>query len=145
MKMYTKMLSLFIVLLIGFSSCSKEKRIEKQLIKKDGKWKITSVDYKYYQNNVLGSSENYPNAGTIEFDKKGTCVLTLTLSGSPETTAGTWTNSKDNITITANGGTSVMKITEGPKKGKMDLEETDYYNDTAEKEVYTYHLQRADK
>lgn len=144
MKMHVKILSLFAVLLIGLSACSKEKRIEKQLIKKDGKWKITSIDYKYYQNNVLGSSENYPNAGTIEFDKKGTCVLTITLSGSPEAVAGTWTNSEDNITITANGETTIMKITDGPKKGKMTLEETDYYNDTAEKETYTYYLERAD-
>lgn len=144
MKMYAKILSLVIVLLIGFSSCSKEKRIEKQLIKKDGKWKITSIDYKYYQNNELGASQNYPNAGTIEFDKKGTCVLTITLSGSPQTSAGTWTNSEDNITITADSETTVMKIASGPKKGKMTLEETDYYNDTAEKETYTYYLERAD-
>lgn len=144
MKTPVKILSLLVLLLIGFSSCSKEKRIEKQLIKKDGKWKITSIDYKYYQNNVLGYSENYPNAGTIEFDKKGTCVVTITLSGSPEANAGTWTNSEDNITITSNGETSVMKITSGPKKGKMTLEQTEYYNDTAEKETYTYYLERAD-
>ena len=144
MKTHIKILSLLVILLIGFSSCSKEKRIEKQLIKKDGKWKITSVDYKYYLNNELNYSENYPNAGTIEFDKKGTCILTITLSGSPEVSAGTWTNSEDNITITADGETTVMKITDGPKKGKMTLEETDYYNDTAEKEMYTYYLERAD-
>lgn len=144
MKTHIKILSLLVVLLVGFSSCSKEKRIEKQLIKKDGKWKITSVDYKYYLDNELSYSENYPNAGTIEFDKKGTCILTITLTGVAEVTAGTWTNSEDNITITANGETTVMRIVEGPKKGKMDLEETYYYNDTAEKEVYIYHLERAD-
>ena len=144
MKMLTKVLFLFAVLFIGLSSCSKEKRIERQLIKKDGKWKITSIDYKYYLDNELNYSENYPNAGTIEFDKKGTCVLTITLSGSPEVSSGTWTNSEDNITITADGETTVMRIAEGPKKGKMDLEQTEYYNDTAEKEVYIYHLERAD-
>ncbi len=144
MKACTKILFLFAVLFVGLASCSKEKRVERQLIKKDGKWKITSIDYKYYQNNVLGASANFPNAGTIEFDKKGSCVMTLTLSGSPETIAGTWTNSEDEITITSNGETSVLKIMEGPKKGKMKLEETDYYNDTAEKEVNTYNLERAD-
>ncbi|TSJ39067.1 lipocalin family protein [Fluviicola chungangensis] len=144
MKMYAKILSLFLVLLIGLSACSKEKRIEKQLIKKDGKWKITSVDYKYYQNNVMESSMNFPNAGTIEFDKKGSFVMVITLNGSPQTVGGTWTNSEDEITIIADGGTTVMKITDGPKKGKMTLEETDYYNDTAEKETYTYYLERAD-
>lgn len=144
MKILTKFLFVFAVLFIGLASCSKEKRIERQLVKKDGKWKITSVDYKYYLDNTLQSSANFPNAGTIEFNKKGSFVMTITLSGSPQTTGGTWTNSKDAITIISDGNTSVLKIVDGPKKDKMNLEETDYYNDTAEKEVYTYHLERAD-
>lgn len=144
MKILTKFLFVFAVLFIGLASCSKEKRIENQLVKKDGKWKITSVDYKYYQNNNLESSSNFPNAGTIEFNKGGSFVMTITLSGSPETIGGTWTNSKDAITIISDGNTSVLKITDGPKKGKMTLEETDYYNSTAEKEMYTYYLERAD-
>lgn len=144
MKTLTKILLLTAILAVGLASCSKEKRIERQLIKKDGKWKITSVDYKYYVANTLQSSANFPNAGTIEFNKKGSYVMTITLSGSPETSGGTWTNGKDNITLISDGTTSVLKIMEGPKKGKMDLEETDYYNSTGEKEVYTYHLQRAD-
>jgi hypothetical protein len=142
MKNLTKFLFIFSVLFIGLASCSKEKRIERQLVKKDGTWKITSVDYKYYVNNSLQGSGNYPNAGTIEFNKKGSFVMTITLSGSPVTSGGTWTNSKDAITLTADGTTSVLKILEGPKKDKMDLEQTDYYNDTAEKEVYIYRLKR---
>jgi hypothetical protein len=144
MRILTKFLFVFAVLFIGLASCSKEKRIENQLVKKDGKWKVTSIDYKYYLNNELQQSANFPNAGTIEFSKKGSFVMTITLSGSPQTTGGTWTNSKDAITIISDGNTSVLKIVDGPKKGKMNLEETDYYNDTAEKEVYTYHLERAD-
>lgn len=105
---------------------------------------ITSVDYKYYVDNTLQATGNFPNAGTIEFNKKGSFVMTITLSGSPVTSGGTWTNSKDEITMIADGNTTVLKILEGPKKDKMDLEQTDYYNDTAEKEVYTYHLKRAD-
>ncbi len=144
MKSITKLLLLLSVFAIGLAACSKEKRVERQLIKKDGKWKITSVDYKYYQNNVLGASMNFPNAGTIEFDKEGSFVMTITLSGSPETSTGTWTNSEDEITVTSNGETTVLKIADGPKKGEMQLEETDYYNSTAEKEVYTYYMERAD-
>lgn len=70
--------------------------------------------------------------------------MIFTLDGSPETIGGTWTNSKDDITLISDGETSVLKITDGPKKGKMTLELTDYYNATAEKEVYTYNLERAD-
>lgn len=144
MKNVTKLLFALSIIVVGFSSCSKEKRIERQLIKKDGEWKITSINYKYYVNNDLQESSNYPNAGTIEFNKNGTLVMTITVDGSPEVFGGTWSNSKDEITIISDGDASIMKIIDGPKKGKIELEETEYYNGTGEKDVYTYNLERAD-
>jgi hypothetical protein len=144
MKTVTKMLFLFAILFIGLASCSKEKRIERQLVKKDGKWKITSVDYKYYLENELQASQNFANAGTIEFSKKGTFIMTITSSGSPETSAGTWTNTEDKITIVTDGTASVLKISNSSKKKKMDLEQVNYYNETSEQEVYIYHLERED-
>lgn len=144
MKNVTKLLFALSIIAVGFSSCSKEKRIERQLIKKDGEWKITSINYKYYVNNDLQASSNYPNAGTLEFNKNGTLVMTITVDGSPEVFGGTWSNSKDEITIISDGDASIMKIIDGPKKGKIVLEETEYYNGTGEKDVYTYNLERAD-
>ena len=142
--MFTRFLFVFAILAVGLSSCSKEKRIERQLIKKEGKWKITSIDYKYYFDNELEASANFPNAGTIEFNKGGSVVMTIQLSGTPEVSSGTWTNSKDEIIITTNGEAAVLKIIDGPKKGEMELEQTAYYNDTNEKEVYIYYMERAD-
>lgn len=144
MKKLAKILFLFAILSVVLAACSKEKKIERALLKKDGKWTITSVDYKYYVNNELQASANYPNAGTIEFNKKGSFVMTVTLSGSPQNAGGTWTNSEDNITLIANGETTVLKITDGPKKDKMTLVETNYDNSTGEKETLTYYLKRAD-
>ena len=144
MKKIAKILFLFAILSVALAACSKEKKIERALIKKDGKWTITSVDYKYYVNNELQASSNSPNAGTIEFNKKGSFVMTVTLSGSPQNAGGTWTNSEDNITLIANGETTVLKITDGPKKDKMTLLETNYDNSTGEKETLTYYLKRAD-
>lgn len=144
MKKIAKILFLFAILSVALAACSKEKKIERALIKKDGKWTITSVDYKYYVNNELQASSNSPNAGTIEFNKKGSFVMTVTLSGSPQNAGGTWTNSEDNITLIANGETTVLKITDGPKKDKMTLVETNYDNSTGEKETLTYYLKRAD-
>jgi hypothetical protein len=89
MRILTKFLFVFAVLFIGLASCSKEKRIENQLVKKNGKWKVTSIDYKYYLNNELQQSTNFPNANTIKFSKKGSFVITITLSSSPQTTNGT--------------------------------------------------------
>lgn len=144
MKSLTKFLFVFAGLFIGLASCSKEKRIENQLIRKDGKWKITSINYNYYADNTLESALVFNNAGTIEFSKKGTFIMTMTLSGSPETSAGTWTNTKENITLVSDGETSVMKISDGPKKNKLVLEQTEYYTSTNEKEVYVFNLERVD-
>lgn len=142
MKMVTKVLFLFAILLVGFSSCSKEKRIERQLIRKDGEWKIASLEYRYYVSNELQAVGSYVNAGKIEFDKKGTFTMTTNLGGVPETTAGTWTNSEDEIIVSADGTTSVLKIKDGPKKGKMRLEQVEYYPATDEQEAYIYNLER---
>lgn len=144
MKKIAKILFLFAILSVALAACSKEKKIERALIKKDGKWKVTSIDYKYYVNNQLQTSANYPNAGTIEFSKKGSFVMTITLSGSPQNSGGTWTNNKDNITLIANGETTVLRIADGPKKDKMTLEETNYDNSSGGKETLTYYLKRAD-
>jgi hypothetical protein len=144
MKNTAKFVLLLSAVMLVLASCSKEKKIEKQLVRKDGKWEVTNLQYRYYLNNELEGANSFVNAGTIEFNKKGSFVMTLTLSGSTQTTAGTWTNSEDKITITVNGETTVLRIDKAPKKGEMDLEEVIDYNDTNEKEVYMYHLERAD-
>lgn len=142
MKMVTKMLFLFAVLVIGISSCSKEKRIERQLEKKEGKWRIASLDYRYYVSNELQAAGTYANAGKIEFGKKGTFTMTISINGVPETSVGTWTNSKDEIAVMIDGTGSVLKISDGPKKGKLKLNQTEYSSATDEKEVYIFDLER---
>ncbi len=144
MKKITKILFLFAVLSVALAACSKDKRIEKTLVKKDGRWKITSIDYRYYVNNQEQSSALIPSPGSIEFNKKGTFVMTLTLNGSLEKSGGTWTNTEDNITLVADGGVTILAIIEGPKKDKMKLKETNSDDSTGEKETLTYSLERAD-
>ncbi|WP_343748582.1 hypothetical protein [Fluviicola sp.] len=144
MRKIAKVLFLLSVLTVVLSACSKEKRIEHWLVRKDGKWDVTSIDYKYYVNNTLQSSANIPNAGNIVFDKKGSVVMTLVLNGSPETSSGTWTNTKDQITMMFNGEASVFKILDKPKKDKMTIQTTDYNNSTGEKEEYTAYIKLAD-
>ena len=51
-------------------------------------------------------------------------------------------NSKEEIVITANSTGSVLKIMEGPKKGKLKLNQTEYSSATDEKEVYIFDLER---
>lgn len=143
--MLTRFLFLFAFLAIGLTSCSKEKQVERQLIKKDGKWNIKSVNYKYYVGSEQQAAESYPAAGTMEFKKGGSYMLNISFGGGVyETSSGTWTNTEDKITVIADGEATVLKITDGPKKGKMVLEQTDSSPSTNEKEVYTFNLERAD-
>lgn len=144
MKQFTKILFLFAVLFVGLSACSKEKRVERQLVKKDGEWKIASLEYRYYVSNEIQATGSYANAGKIEFGKKGTFTMTTNIGGVTEVTAGTWTNSDDEITVIVSGTGSVLKIADGPKKGKLRLEQTESYPATDEKETYIYNLERAD-
>lgn len=145
MKNVTKFLFLFAILSLVLASCSKEKKMEKQLTKKDGKWNAQSVNYKYYVGSSLEESGNYPATGVVEFKKGGSFLMNISFgAGVYLTSSGTWTNTKDQITIIADGQASVLKIIEGPKKDKLVLEETFSYPASDEKETYTYNLERAD-
>lgn len=133
MKNVTKLLLVLSVFALGFSSCSKEKRIERHLYSRSGKWNNTVYDYKYYNNGVLETSINYVDAGNIEFDKDGTYVWTFTADGNTEIDAGTWENSEDDITLFQNSVGLKFKILEESRK-EMKLEYTETYG--VEREVY---------
>lgn len=145
MKVFTKCLFVVSVLLIGLASCSKEKRVENQLTKKDGKWEIRSVEYRYYLNGSVQQSATYPATGTMEFKKKGSFILNAVVgTGLYLTSSGTWTNTENQITLLSDGQPSILEIKDGPKKGKMTLVETESYPDSGEKESFTYKMELAD-
>lgn len=112
MKSVTKIMLFLSVFAIGLASCSKEQKIENQLVKGSGKWNIRNFNGKL-------------DAGSFEFHKDRTIIKTLNLW--PETTVvnGTWINDKDRIAVTwSDGKTTVFYITKGPKKNKVTLYET---------------------
>jgi len=134
MKNVTRVLLLLSVIAIGFSSCSKEKRIERHLYSKSGKWNNTLYDYKYYNNGTQESSIVYQNAGYIDFEKDGKYTWVLTADGNTEASTGTWTNTETDLIMTENGSTTAFKILE-ESKSEMKLEYTE--TNGAEKETYT--------
>lgn len=145
MKVFTKILFVVSVLLIGLASCSKEKRVENQLTKKGGKWDVRSVEYRYYMGGSVQESATYPATGTMEFRKKGTYFLSIVIGGGVSlSSSGTWTNTENQINLLSNGQPSVLEIKDGPKKGKMVLVETYSYPDSGEKESFTYDMELAD-
>lgn len=139
MKNVTKLLLLLSVFAIGFSSCSKEKRIEKHLYSKSGKWNNTLYDYKYYESGVLQSTDAYVNAGYIEFEKDGKYSWTFIQDGDASVENGTWSNTEDKITLISNSIALEFKILEESKKD-MKIEYTEI--DGSSKEVYTLTLEK---
>jgi hypothetical protein len=145
MKVFTKISVVVSVLLIGLASCSKEKRVENQLTKKDGKWDVNSVEYRYYLGGSVQESATYPATGSMQFKKNGSFFMNIVIgAGFSLTSSGTWTNTEDQINLLSNGQASIIEIKEGPKKDKLVLVENYLYPETDEKESFTYIMERAD-
>lgn len=141
--MKSKFIYALLIVFIGLSSCSKDKRIERRLARKDGKWNITSMTYQYYIGNTLMDSEAYTNAGSFVFNDNGSVIYNYSYDGDSGSEGGTWTNTEDDVTMIFDGEVVVMKIDDESKK-KMTLNWTEEYPSTGEKETYIYNLERAD-
>jgi hypothetical protein len=140
MKKVAKLLLVLSVIAVGLAGCSKEKRIERHLYRKDGKWNNTLYEYKYIEGGSVTYSEVYANAGYIEFDKNGSYVWTFISDGDSDVEAGTWTNTEDQLTMISNSVALQFKILEESKK-EMKLEYTEYNG--SDTEVYTLTLEKA--
>lgn len=137
----TKLLLLLSIVALGFTGCSKEKRIEKNLVRKEGKWNVQTYDYKYYYSNTYYPNESfsYSNAGNIVFEKNGTYIWTFTADGSSDISTGTWSNTADELTLIEDSDALKFKILDESRK-EMKLEYTE--SDGIEKEVYTLTLKK---
>lgn len=91
------------VLMISIQSCSKEKRLEKALYKKDGNWNVKSAEWSQVtqssssgQSVVTGSSTD---AGTFEFDESGSGSYSITLGTETYAQSFNWTVSEEEFSI----------------------------------------------
>lgn len=122
--------------LMAFSvlvSCSKEKRIEHHLSRKDGIWyinKLTEVDYKDGNQTEMYVGMNW---GFFQFQKSGTG--TITTSGYIE--SFNWSNTKDQLLLESDGTTINFKIVEESRKF-ITLNYVE--NETVGSSIYTYDL-----
>ncbi|HRP54339.1 MAG TPA: hypothetical protein PLI97_12645 [Fluviicola sp.] len=114
-----KILFITLVTLTAFS-CSKEKRIEKNLWKGDGEWEIESYSYNavstYPDDNY---SETYINCGTLTFNKNNTGIYLFNFYGDTESGIFTYSNTDDTFTWIIDGEAIVFDMTW--KKNKLTL------------------------
>jgi len=110
-----------ITLLLVVASCSKEKRIERHLHSKDGKWVISKYTVQIYENGFISQAGGASNAGNIVFEKNGTFVWTNTINSEPTITTGIWANTASDISLIANGETEVFHINDHSRR-KMQIQ-----------------------
>jgi hypothetical protein len=116
-----KILPILALIFLVATACSKQKKLERTLHKKNGTWNIDSYNYNEYENNVLVSSQTYVNAGTYVFADNGTGTATFKIDGDSEVNAFTWTNTDDKITTIIDGEVIIFNVKNQSKK-EMELE-----------------------
>lgn len=90
------------------ASCSKERKIERNLYNKGGEWNISHYNYLYSSSNpgsplFLNDPESFENCGKFTFNKNGSGSVEFTVDGS-ETQSFTYSNTEDKLTIVFNSG-----------------------------------------
>ena len=138
----------FLAFVILTCACSKEKKIERWLKKGVGEWQVKTVNYKFYENDTLKTddTDNIISEKYV-FDENGNFFISRYFDADQtimtSNDGGSWTNSKDVISLKhTNGLINELKILEIDKK-KMKLEEvTEYPN--SEKYVNTLWLEKED-
>lgn len=144
MKNTTKFLLILSVFAIALSSCSKEKKITRNITKKGGEWRVVSHTSKYYYNDTYDPDKSYvlaENQGSFTFDDNGEVTQSFyySVTGSMMTVKGAWTNTEDELTISMEGLYYQYKILAESKKG-LRLEAQEVFG--PEKTVYSLVLEK---
>ncbi|MFH2143194.1 MAG: hypothetical protein ABIJ97_12275 [Bacteroidota bacterium] len=99
-----------LIIIVFLIACSKEKRIENSISKRDGVWNISSVEYSRIEQIVTGSNygqsvtieKTESNIGTFSFDKEFHDIMyDYTLNGEHRKGGYDFTIDDENIIITS--------------------------------------------
>ncbi|HYG49404.1 MAG TPA: hypothetical protein VD905_00810 [Flavobacteriales bacterium] len=130
-----KQVSILIVTCSVLVQCSKEKKVERSLYKKEGTWSITSVSWQKVLQDTSGQSVSQgttANAGTFMFDKDGSGSYNFTVDGTIYNETFAWSVNNTTVSITKvsqnvdfTGGGSIEQIAisfSGDQKDKKNFE-----------------------
>lgn len=117
-----------LVLVMLMASCSKEKKIEKNLSSSDGTWNVASYTVVNYEDDVQVNMLTASNVGTMVFKSDGTGTSSFSYMGMVQNTSFTWTNTEEKLTINDNGDIVVFDITK-QDKSILEIEGADTYEE----------------
>lgn len=94
----------FLAVSFALTSCSKDKRVERALYKKEGSWTISSVSWNTTVQDTSGQSFNSGttnNAGAFTFDKDGSAgTYNFTVNGNTYSRSFNWSVNDEIVSIT---------------------------------------------
>lgn len=132
----------------GLAACSKEKKTERSLLKKEGVWDISNYHLLIYNSeDSLIQDNSHDNYGTFSFHKDGAFEWENT-GENPFKYEGNWMNTDDEIMIALDDfsyhGPDIFKIIE-QSKNEMTLQTITKMPDIVYlKIIETYRIKRRD-
>lgn len=126
-----------LVVLIIFSSCSKEEKIEKNLWNKGGEWNIQSLVVNQFSTNPADNyNETIYNCGTFIFREDRSGNYTITIDGDVESGTFNYYNTEYKLTFVINTEARIFDILDW-NKGKMTILISDNYTSNSHTVSYT--------
>nr|WP_294860221.1 hypothetical protein [uncultured Fluviicola sp.] len=108
------LLTLFAVLVFaGLNSCSKERKIEKNLYSKGGDWDVSQYIYASGSMNPAinsYSTATFQDCGKFHFSKDGSGTVSMNLDGDSYTESFFYKNTDNKLTITFDTYTQVYNL-----------------------------------
>ncbi|WP_300665118.1 hypothetical protein [Fluviicola sp.] len=143
MRITIKSVLLLAIIFSGLSACTKEKKLERSLLKKEGVWDVVNVHNMYYSYDSLINESNSTDHTAFVFQKGGK------FSWENGNDTGTWFNTDNEIVITLvnqwsynNNNVLIFRVIE-ESKNEMTLEYAKLTVDMGVwKSVTTYRIKR---
>lgn len=110
----------FYIFLISFlisalGACSKDKKIERSLVKLDGLWNIDMQYQEIYNSFEVIFADTSTNIGFIQFLRKEKLVWTFTGADEHLSFEGVWSNTEDELFMNVDGDKQTYQILEFSK------------------------------
>jgi hypothetical protein len=103
----------FLILALG--ACSKDKKIERSLVKFDGLWNVDMLYMEIYNSSEVIFADSSRNGGFIQFLREEKLVWTFTGGDEHLSFDGVWSNTEDELYMNVSGELETYQILEFSK------------------------------
>jgi hypothetical protein len=102
-------------LIFALGACSKDKKIERTLVRLEGLWNVDMLYMEIYNSSEVLFADSSENGGFIEFLRKGKLLWTFTGGDEHISYDGVWSNTEDELYMKVSGEQHTYQILEFSK------------------------------